>query len=999
MKLRLLCIFLLIAVSGSIYAQVSVEINVVDLSSGQALANIPVLLENPSIGYQNTLETNAQGKVRFMALSVVDGYVASVAENDSYYESDSKPIDLRANTHASVLLFLPKKSEFKLDEILIQGNQSTQINALNAEVSSQLSQDEIERLPVEGRDITRLLFRLPNVSQATGFFPEAPNVSINGANSLFTNYMIDGLDNNERFLGGQKFAIPVGFVKNITVLSNNFSAEYGLTGNGVINITSSSGSNDFTGEAFFVTRPGPAIDASSPFAQRDLSGNAVRDGFQRYQFGFGLGGPIKQDRTFFFINFENTFDLKDNLLNSPDLQVNETVRGNNRFSYLSTKISHQWNDRFRSSLRLNAGWVGIERQGGGLEGGVTFPSAGNTQDRNSILLALQNVYSAKNFVWESNYQYSRFRWDYAEPVNQGQPQVSVLGPNDQSLAVLGHPGFIFDQLETTQQIQQKVSWFLPKHTLKAGVELINSEHSLLGGGNVNGSYTVRLNQSQLDNLNNQNLGSSLGVEDIPADVEVVNYSVELRPQSFGLTQRIFSVYIEDEFSVSNRLNLSLGLRYDYDNLSAEGSGEGDYNNIAPRFSFNYRVGSRSTIRGGYGLFYDKILYAVISDALQQNTTSSDYRAQLQELINLGLLPADTDLDRVTFDGNLTASFDQNIPYLNGPQPEDVQNERNNVFANERRILNPAGYDNPYTHQFSLGFQHQINDKLLFYVDLVHNRSYNLFRLRDLNAPAPYPLHDPDNVVVRSQADADASRPIPISNGSATINGQTLEGVARNVVISETAGRSNYYAASFNLQKAPGEDKFGYRLIYTLSRLENDTEDINFRAQDSNNFEDEWGPSINDRTHIINGILDYYPVQNLTLTLATLLQSGQPINRIPDPAEFNTNTTDLNGDGRSFGDAYVGNSDRYPGESRNSDRLPWSTTFDLGVQYDLPLGEKSNLEFRADVFNLLNAENLSGYANNATQSNQIQAGSSSSGVLVRRNAAPPRQFQFSLRYLF
>jgi outer membrane receptor protein involved in Fe transport len=70
------------------------------------------------------------------------------------------------------------------------------------------------------------LFRLPNVSQATGFFPESPNVSINGASSLYTSYLIDGY--NERFLGGQKFAIPSGFVKDVTVLTNNFSAEYGF---------------------------------------------------------------------------------------------------------------------------------------------------------------------------------------------------------------------------------------------------------------------------------------------------------------------------------------------------------------------------------------------------------------------------------------------------------------------------------------------------------------------------------------------------------------------------------------------------------------------------------------------------------------------------------------------------------------------------------------------------------------------------------------------------
>jgi hypothetical protein len=59
----------------------------------------------------------------------------------------------------------------------------------------------------------------------------------------------------------------------------------------------------------------------------------------------------------------------------------------------------------------------------------------------------------------------------------------------------------------------------------------------------------------------------------------------------------------------------------------------------------------------------------------------------------------------------------------------------------------------------------------------------------------------------------------------------------------------------------------------------------------------------------------------------------------------------------------------------------------------------SFEVGAQVFNLLNAENLSGYSNNARQSNQVQTGSATSGLLVRRNAAPPRQFQFSVRYTF
>ncbi len=127
----------------------------------------------------------------------------------------------------------------------------------------------------------------------------------------------------------------------------------------------------------------------------------------------------------------------------------------------------------------------------------------------------------------------------------------------------------------------------------------------------------------------------------------------------------------------------------------------------------------------------------------------------------------------------------------------------------------------------------------------------------------------------------------------------------------------------------------------------------------------------------------------------LVQSGQPVNRIPDARIFGT--TDLDGDGRSFADAYDGNSDRWPGESRNSDRLPWSYAIDLGIQYTLPL-RRQRLEFRADIFNITNHVNLSGYSNDATQSNQIQVGPKGSGI-VEKNAGPPRQFQFGVRYSF
>lgn len=984
-----------------VFAQSSLQVYVYDQETNEAVSAHTVILQHSPTGLELEGLTNQDGGYTFKNLPDVDDYLLISVESPSYASDTLRGIGLRSNQERFIDLSIRPRSSVDLDEVTVRAQPSHEINRTNAEVSFELDESSIQTIPVEGRDITRVLYRMPNVSQATGFYPEAPNVSINGANPLYSSYMIDGMDNNERFLGGQKFPIPTGFTRNITLLTNNYSAEYGLAGNGVLDITTKSGTNKFSGEAFTITRPGSVIDGNTRYPQRDLSGNLVKEGFQRYQAGIGFGGALVKDKTFYYVNLEHTTDIKQNILASPALDVSENVDGQNQFTYFSAKLDHIWSKNFRSSLRVNEGVVTIENPGGGLGGGVNFPSAGFAQDRLSRHIALKNTYHSDNISVQTNFQYSRFRWDYGRPLSDiQQSQVSVLDPMEQVAAVIGHPGFVFDQTEHSYQWQQKFTAYLGKHTLRAGFSLIHSQHSLFGGGNPNGNYRVKLNQSQLMNLQDQQLGSNLGINDIPEDVEVLNYNVELRPNSFGQNQNVYSLYIEDQYRLSHRLNVTAGLRYDYDNLTEGPDGQGDRNNLAPRLNLNYKLTETSALRAGYGMFYDKIIYAVISDALQQNTVSEDYRRQVNFLLEQNGYPSNINAEDLLFNGNLGASS-ENVDYLEGPGPEELEDQRDNIFSNERRILPPEGLQNPLTHQFSLGYQKQLNENTLFFVDVMHNRSFNMFRLRNLNAAAPYPI-DPDNVEVRSQVDADAERTAPVffddelGQNYVLVEGERLYGGARNVMITETAGESRYSAASFNLQKAKGGDFYSFRLNYTLSRLENNTEDINFRAMDANEFQNEWGPSINDRTHIINSIFSFYANDNLYFTAAALLQSGQPINRIPDATVWGT--TDLNGNGSFFGDAYVGNSDRHPGESRNSDRLPWANTFDLSIVYTWPLGS-NHLELRADVFNVFNAQNLSGYSNNAVQSNQIQPGSTASGVLIRRNASAPRQFQFTLRYLW
>ncbi|MEM6512998.1 MAG: TonB-dependent receptor [Pseudomonadota bacterium] len=984
----------LMFLSAQAFASATIDV-AVTASDGGSASGTTVILRNSLTGYEAESTVNPAGRARFSTVPAGAGYAVFVDGIEL-----SSGIRLRSNESRSLAVRM-------VDNVTVTARvESVAINGLDAEVSASLSQQELEALPVEARDLTSALIRLPNVVPSTGFFPEAPSVSINGANGLFAQYLIDGLDNNENFLGGPKFPISIGAASDVTVLASSYSAEYGRTGNGVINVTSRSGGNDFVGEVFYLTRPGESIDASSPFASRDRSGNAVRDGFRRDQIGVSLGGPIVRDQTFFFANVEYTLDEKDNLLSSPALGVNDTVPGENQSLLASLKIDHRLSDDWQLSFRTHVGDIEIERQGGGLEGGVTFPSAGSVQTRESAITALSAIYDTGTFTSETRLQFSTFDWDYAQPLSNNDPQVVVESSDGLTAAVLGHPGFAFDESEETLQLRQNFTWLTGIHAFKFGVDVLRSDFSLAGGGNARGNYRVRLTDDELAQVRALNRGTALGVNDIPATAEIINYAVELRPARFGDDQRQYALYFEDQVSLSQDLTLTAGVRWDYDSLTEAGADSGDRDNIAPRLALNYRASDRLSFRGGAGLYYERIPYTILSDALQQNTTSPAFRDQLTALADAGLLPSDIDLDRVTFDGNLSVNPACPGGYLQCPTPADAADLRETAISNERRILNPNGLDSPYTVQLSAGLQWQFSDQWLGSADLLYYRGHRQLRLRDLNAADPF-SPNLDNLtdaniatlralptdaerrvlaeslgLIRSQAAADATRPV-----------QPVPGGARQIVVTETAGASRYKALNLTLEKLAAGTDWSLLMTYTLSELTNNTDDLNFRSANSNRFEDEWGPSINDRRHVISSVVYWYPLDSLSVSVAGQFESGQPINLIPDTVIFGT--TDLNGDGASFTDAYLGNSDRAPGVSRNADRLSWSATIDLGLRYTPDIGD-GRLEVSADVFNLFNRENLSGFANSATQSNQIQVFGQ---PFTRRNAGAPRQFQFGLRYLF
>ncbi|MEO0410882.1 MAG: TonB-dependent receptor [Pseudomonadota bacterium] len=975
------------------FAQASLEVRVLS-ADGAPLQGAAVVIENAGLGQRFERETDGAGRARVTPMAAAAGWsVRALAGQTSAFAG---PFQLRNDFTRTLTLRL--SSEAALESIMVTGRANAiSINSSNAEISSTLTAAQIARLPVEARSLERLLFRLPGVTQSTGFFGEAPSIAINGANALYTNYMIDGLDNNENFLGGLKFAVPIGAVQDVTVLVSSYSAEFGRTANGIVNVTTPSGSNDVAGEFVFVTRPGGFLTETPDGTQTSLFGQPVADSFERYQGAATLSGPLIKDKVFGFINAEYIRDETQNLLSSQDLDINAVLPGTNTQLLLTGRLDAQLSEAWRASARINYGDVELERPGGGLDGGVTFPSAGSVQDRQSLNAALQLSYNSDRLGYSGALQYSRFRWDFGQPLNGPGPQATLFSQGDltRPVAIIGHPGFIFDERESTWQTRHTLTYEAGKHRLKGGIDFILADFALAGGGNVNGNFALSVPQAELAALGAA--GAQLSIADVPTSAQIIDAVFETQPNRFGRTQQLYSAFLEDQWQLRSDFSLTFGLRYDYDSLTNSGAGS-DTNNISPRFGFNYLPHPDVSIRGGVGRFVEKIPYAVISDALQQGSQAPAFLSQLEDLRALDILPSDADLLALTSnEGNRTISPMCAAPFM-CPDPMSLRTDAQNQPIAERRIFSPFGLENPEALQASLSVEWQVAPDLIIGVDAQYSRGRNLLRLVDLNAPAPFDFNQAafdalgaDDVAALSPAQREAMglvRSTDIANAS-----RPTTGLVRSILYTDSGGRSRYKALIFKIQKARGNDIYYASLFYTLSRLENDTDDINFRADDANRFDRDFGPSLNDRTHVISGLFTLYPVDGLTLSLAGLIQSGQPINFTPDPAVFGT--TDLNGDGLSIADQFTGNPDRFPGVGRNSGRLGWNAVFDVGLGYALetPAGTVS---LRGDVFNVLDANRDSGFPVNFTVSNQVQTFGQ---PFNQTSAGQARTFQLTARYAF
>jgi len=891
-------------------------------SQAQVIAEATVVLTE-STGLTRRVVTGADGTFEFVA--VTPGTTIAVEVAAPGFTPTTREIRaLAAGERQSLDITLDVAGIAARTDVVAADSRPA-----SAELGGQLSRAEVERVPANGRDLVALAYLIPGAAPARGFYNLAPRLTINGASSLATNYVVDGFDNTDLFLGGPKIPVTIGSTDSLGVLVNSYSPENGRTGSGVFAVTTRSGSLQRTLSAFYTVRPGAALDSPNFFAPKDSRGEVIDDSFVRHQGGLSTGGPLgagPATRWTYFIDAEVTRERQDAILTSPLAVGLAPTRFNSQTGLL--RLDGRLTDaqsltgRYHASDYTHDGDVGFI-------GGLTLPSAGLKVNYRNHFGSLTHRTFGTSVVNELGVQVGRLRANWQSP--DVGPRI-IITDRGATLAVLGSVSDDFFWTETDIQARNVVTMIRGRHTVKAGIDVVSGSFLIDSGPGARGAYVVDLEGRVLSPA-----GAFVTRDEIPRDVRVLSYSQSFVNPEVRSRQTLAAVFLEDTFRAAD-VTVTAGVRWDYDSVTNTPISDEDWNNVAPRLGLTWTpAGSqRHLFRAGYGHFYERIPFAVYSDTIFNNPDGG--------AVSVTFAPG-TPFAPPTFPNTLPRTAVDGLPLSQLP-PRNVQ-----VFDPNLR--------SPWTEQVSVGYEVALPAGLSLGLDYVHTRGRNLIRRVDTNAPASIPAG-----VTRSVAAADATRPIvPVAGGF------------RLIEQDESTGRSTFDGLYVSLRRQL-VGRVAFDIAYTLSRVENTTDDINFRPVDSRTPDADLGPSFNDRRHVLaaHGLIRLPWAVDMTPVL--FLSSGQPLDI--------TTGRDDNGD-TIF-------NDRPAGVTRNSERTDGFVQFDLGLSRRVALGGTS-VTVRADAFNLFNRTNFSGFFNWGASGVRPDE----QGVLAFQptQAGPARQFQFTM----
>jgi Carboxypeptidase regulatory-like domain/TonB dependent receptor/TonB-dependent Receptor Plug Domain len=989
------------------------------------------------------------------------------------------------NREVQVAVSTTTKSDFRLqlgqlsEEVTVEA--ATPVIEFSDKLNSYVDQDRINEMPLNGRDFNALLSTVPGVQRSPGggFL----SINISGQRSTSNNFMIDGISNNDRYYGGIAMGetgvvgliatvVPADAIQEFTVQQTP-GAEFGVKGGAAINIVMKSGTNDFHGSTYYF-RHDDWMDAKNYFTEK---AGGEKTPLKNQQFGATFGGPIVKDKTFFFGYYEgqrinvgtpyrafvptpdqisqarariaaaglSTTDAGENLLSfyptSPDGELAFDTPLDGTSDNFSLKLDHRLNDKNQISLR---GMYGRSHQS--VYGYSIAPAAPNPPDmfnsvtdpRVKLIGATWSSTLAPNKVLETRVGYNSFSQIIdinnkidpkslgidtgpLDPQDFGVPYVDYFSSFGYIGGVGGYP--ITTAPNANLDVSSALTWISGKHSFKFGGNFQRAT-----------TYSVR-------NRARTTLEFTTGTGD-PVDsiVAMLLGRADYAARSFGSTvrhlrQSSLGFFVNDEWKLSPRFTVNLGLRYDVsqalgekDDLGANffpdrglvNLGQGidklyntDKNNFGPRVGFAWDIGgnSKTALRGGYALSYDIGNFAAVHAPYAINgARTGAFTNPSLGVYSVSLLgdlavqpddPAATCLDPDTGAGGDYVCIQPGRPIF-GSSP--TGQPPFNVFAVDPDLKTP------YFHVFHLSFQREVFKSNVVTLSYVGSRGRDLLMVRDINAP---PLGT-------DFSDPQPNRPFAQQYPD-----------FKHIVQLVNDGRSWYDSLQVTWRQA---NWHGINTQYNLTWSKcMDYNSVNRGGGgEAGQYQNPYNPAGNkgpcDHDVPLNfSVGGVYRVPSLGAgklgsgwEFSTIFNafSGRPytahVNRDRSGQDFDRVRADcapgatIQYDTRNP-DGYIKNPEMFSNPAngtvgtcgRNTIRGPGFAQWDLALVKNTKIGERFNLQFRVEGFNLLNRANF-GFLTTNARSGAFGTISSTPDVdqgnpVVAQGG--PRAFQWALRLQF
>jgi len=766
-------------------------------SSGAAISGATVTVKNTGTGLVRTVTTGDDGSFSVPELPI--GTYSVTVEKSGFKIGAVNGISVEVSTvrRADVVLQPGDVSQ----TVEVSGDTLPQVESTSNTLGGIIESTVVTNLPVNGRDYQKLIFLVPGVTGSPDQITDSPGsygvFSVNGARGRSNNFLLDGTDMNDGYrndpaineagvFGTPATILPIEAIAELRVLSN-FESEYGRSAGGVINIVTKSGTNSFHGTGFEFFRNN-ALDARNYINQVGSPQNP----FHNNQFGGALGGPIRKDKTFFFIDYEAmrekgaeastacvptaqdiatataangapvngviakllalnpwpTANLPGSCITDgtdgqgPSVTANISLATpfSNRVDSAIVKIDHNFNT---NNLLTGRYYIGDSLQSFplALVGGGLVPGYNTSTPTRVQLISISYVSTiSPSVVNEARLGWNRFAEGFFPQDRSFNPASIGLNTGVASfdfglpkISVSGFAPIGADNGDPRQRVD--TNWhYVDNISWKAG------KHDIKFG------YEFR--RTSISQIFDRSFRGNLAFSNQTAPVFTSGLQEFLAGTPTGGVQRqgntnrntvenSHAAYIQDSFRWKKNVTVNLGLRYDYFGIMQEK--HGNFTNVDTATGLGVIVGQQRLYQPDYNNWGPRV--SVAWDVTGKGTTvlragyGIFYDAFSQDFF-MGHLPENSSFDP----GPAYSGFGPNPISTAQANPGPLNSDPAFPVYGSPSVMNDAfGVDQhirtPYMQNFNLNFQQELSRRTVLQIGYVGSNGHKLLRFRDINQPS------------------------------------------------------------------------------------------------------------------------------------------------------------------------------------------------------------------------------------------------------------------------